>query len=78
MAEVEVGLKHTVQRMSKVSTKITRFYATIETYEGMRASQAKSGFNLESIDETINCYLESINEQACIMADMCDQLKGKL
>jgi len=74
----EVTLKHTVQRMRKVSGKISRLHASMETWQEMKESQLRSGFNLETIDNSINCYIESIDTQANVLADLCDNLKGKL
>jgi len=75
---VEVTLKHTVQRMNKVSGKIRRLHDSLETWQEMKESQQRSGFNLTTIDESINCYIESIDMQAHVLADLCDNLKGRL
>ncbi len=75
---VEVTLKHTIQRLRKVTGKISKLHASMETWEEMKESQQKSGFNPSTIDESINCYIESIDMQANVLADLCDNLKGKL
>jgi len=74
----EVTLKHTIQRMRKEVGKICKLHASMETWQDMKESQLKSGFNLETIDNSINCYIESIDTQANVLADLCDNLKGKL
>ena len=78
MAEVASNLQDTVRRMGKTYKKIRGHLESIENYEQVKSSQGSMGFNTSHINDTIDYFVEEIDQQAHVMSDLIDNLKGKL
>ena len=78
MVEVANNLKDTVRRMGKTYKKIRGHLESIENFEQVKNNQGSLGFSTSHINDSIDLFVDEIDQQANVMSDLIDNLKGNL